>query len=237
MTKRNVAASVRARLLNHAREKTQDFSLVLTRFCLERLLYRISISDHADHFLLKGALLFDIWFDIPHRPTRDADFLGLGSSELPSIEETFREVCGINVQDGVVFQPETVRATEIRKEANYAGMRVLLQATLDGARCQIQADFDGETLGRAIQATFARRKSNLPAGPPLGLAREFLEDAQKQKQWQAFLRKNALETLSLEDIVNSLLDFLMPTAEAASSGNSFPFHWTAGGPWSSLSND
>ncbi|MFK0571951.1 nucleotidyl transferase AbiEii/AbiGii toxin family protein [Endozoicomonas sp.] len=81
MTRRNAAASVRARLLNHARKTKQDFSLVLTRFCLERLLYRISISDHADNFLLKGALLFDLWFDIPHRPTRDVDFLGIGSSE------------------------------------------------------------------------------------------------------------------------------------------------------------
>lgn len=308
MTKRNVAASVRARLLNHARETKQDFSLVLTRFCLERLLYRISISDHADHFLLKGALLLDLWFDVPYRPTRDADFLGFGSPELPSIEETFRAVCSIDVQDGVVFQSETVRATEIRKEANYAGVRVMLLATLDGARCQIQADigfgdavtpgpeevefpimltdfeapklhtyprytvvaekfealstlgmtnsrmkdyfdlwilaqhtdFDGETLSQAIQAiqaTFARRKSNLPAEPPLGLANEFVEDAQKQTQWQAFLRKNALDALSLEDIVNCLVDFLMPATEAASSGDSFPFQWTAGGPWSPGSGD
>jgi hypothetical protein len=71
MTTRNVAASVRARLLNHAREAKQDFNLVLTRFCLERLLYRISISDHANHFYLKGVLLFDLWFDVPHRPTRN----------------------------------------------------------------------------------------------------------------------------------------------------------------------
>ena len=140
MTKRNVAASVRARLLNHARSTKQDFSLVLTRFCLERLLYRISISNHADQFLLKGALLFDLWFDIPHRPTRDADFLGLGSSELPTIEKTFKEICSIDAQDGVAFQPQTVLATEIRKEANYSGVRVILLATLDGARYQIQAN-------------------------------------------------------------------------------------------------
>ena len=81
MNKTNVAASIRARLLNHARETKQDFNLVLTRFCLERLLYRLSISSHSDNFLLKGALLFDLWFDIPHRPTRDADFLGFGPNE------------------------------------------------------------------------------------------------------------------------------------------------------------
>lgn len=83
MNGRNLAASVRARLLNRARETRQDFNLILTRYALERLLYRLSISPHADQFLLKGALLFDLWFDVPHRPTRDADFLGLGLAELP----------------------------------------------------------------------------------------------------------------------------------------------------------
>lgn len=72
MNQRNIAASVRAQLLNRARETRQDFNLVLTRYALERLLYRLSISPHADQFVLKGALLFDLWFDIPHRPTRDA---------------------------------------------------------------------------------------------------------------------------------------------------------------------
>ncbi len=69
MSKRNMAASVRARLLNHSRATKQDFNLVLTRYALERLLYRISVSPHSNTFLLKGALLFDLWFDIPHRPT------------------------------------------------------------------------------------------------------------------------------------------------------------------------
>jgi predicted nucleotidyltransferase component of viral defense system len=137
---KSVAASVRARLLNRAREAQQDFNLVLTRFCLERLLYRISVSNHAEHFVLKGALLFDLWFDIPHRPTRDADFLGFGSAELPHLEGIFREICAIEAHDGVTFQASTVLAAEIRKEANYAGVRVTLLGLIDGARCQIQID-------------------------------------------------------------------------------------------------
>jgi hypothetical protein len=124
MNERNVAASVRARLLNRARETKQDFNLVLTRYAIERLLYRISISKHADQFLLKGALLFDLWFDIPHRPTRDADFLGFGSAELPHIEAVFREICTIETHDGVAFQPDTVHAAEIRKEAHLASPTV-----------------------------------------------------------------------------------------------------------------
>ena len=140
MSTRNLAASVRARLLNHAKATKQDFNLVLTRFCLERLLYRISVSNHANHFYLKGALLFDLWFDVPHRPTRDADFLGFGSSDLLSIKNTFKDICSIEEEDAVAFLPNTLQAAEIQKDANYAGVRVTILATLDGARCQIQAD-------------------------------------------------------------------------------------------------
>jgi len=140
MNERNVAASVRARLLNRAKETRQDPNLVLTRYAIERLLYRLSISPHADQFLLKGALLFDLWFDIPHRPTRDADFLGFGSAELPVIEHMFKDICSIERSDGVVFQSSSVHATEIRKDANYTGVRVTLIGKIDSARSQIQID-------------------------------------------------------------------------------------------------
>ncbi|MEX2488500.1 MAG: nucleotidyl transferase AbiEii/AbiGii toxin family protein [Pseudomonadales bacterium] len=140
MNERNVAASCRARLLNHARATNQDFNLVLTRYSLERLLYRLAISKHASHFLLKGALLFDLWFDVQHRPTRDADLLGFGSSELGSLEQTFKQICAIKVDDGVVFQADSVHAEEIRSDANYAGVRVTLVSTLDGARSHLQID-------------------------------------------------------------------------------------------------
>lgn len=68
MTAVNRAASIRARLLDRARADKSDFNVVLTRYSLERLLYRLSVSPWADQFLLKGALLFDLWFDQPHRP-------------------------------------------------------------------------------------------------------------------------------------------------------------------------
>lgn len=89
-SRRNVAASVRARLLNKARAEKLDFNLLLTRYALERALYRLSISEQRGQFLLKGALLFDIWFDVPHRPTHDADLLGFGSAEIPQLENLFR---------------------------------------------------------------------------------------------------------------------------------------------------
>ena len=140
MNGRNVAASVRAKLLNKARAEKRDFTLLLTRYALERLLYRLSISTHAGHFLLKGALLFDLWFDVPLRPTRDMDLFGFGLAEEPYLIAAFSDLCALDVDDGIRFDAQSIRAEEIRKEANYAGIRVTLLGWVDGARCPIQVD-------------------------------------------------------------------------------------------------
>jgi len=140
MSQRNVAASIRARLKQHADARQQDFNLTLTRYGLERLLYRLSISPHANSYLLKGALLFALWYDQPHRPTRDADLLGFGPDDIESAVLAFREICQIEVDDGMAFDPTSVKGTTIRKEAGYGGVRVDLLATLDGARIALQVD-------------------------------------------------------------------------------------------------
>ena len=137
---KNVGASVRARLLKRAKDNGSDYGLILTKYALERMLYRLSVSPWRDAFLLKGALLFDLWFDQPHRPTRDMDLLGFGSSEVDDVAAVFRNVCALACEDGITFDAKTVRATEIRKEASYAGVRVTLLGILDGARCAIQID-------------------------------------------------------------------------------------------------
>ena len=137
---RNLAASIRARLKQHADAAKQDFNLTLTHYGLERLLYRLSISAHAPNFLLKGALLFSLWYDLPHRPTRDADLLGFGPDDIDSAVTTFREICQIPVEDGIEFDPASVKGAVIRKEAGYGGVRVDLQAKLDGARIALQVD-------------------------------------------------------------------------------------------------
>ncbi len=137
---RNLAASVRARLKRHADATKQDFNLTLTHYGLERLLYRLSVSEHASNFLLKGALLFTLWYGIAHRPTRDADLLGFGPDDIDTAVTTFRKICQIPAEDGVVFDPDTVKGSIIRKEAGYGGVRIDLQATLDGARIALQVD-------------------------------------------------------------------------------------------------
>jgi hypothetical protein len=115
----NRAASIRARLKQHATASKQDFNLTLTQYGLERLLYRLSISEHAPNFLLKGALLFQLWYGESHRPTRDADLLGFGPDDVPTLIGVFRSVCGIAVHDGIVFEQKSVEGTEIRKEPEH----------------------------------------------------------------------------------------------------------------------
>ena len=136
----HLAASVRTRLLSKAKEDKQDFSLVLTRYGLERLLYRLSVSSNKDNFLLQGALLFDIWFDVPLRPTRDIDLLGFGLAEVSLVYAVFEEICSIECDDGIEFDIGSIKISEIRKEANYAGLRVTFVGKLDNARCPGQID-------------------------------------------------------------------------------------------------
>lgn len=134
------AASIRARLLALARKSGEDFNLVLNRYAIERFLYRISISRVRDAFVLKGATLFDLWFGVPHRATRDADFLGFGAEDAEALRRTLQELCSIEADDGLVFDPRSVVIEEIRENARYGGLRARLVAHLGSARCTAQID-------------------------------------------------------------------------------------------------
>jgi predicted nucleotidyltransferase component of viral defense system len=141
MSPRDVAASVRQRLLNLARERGEDFGLVLTHYALERVMYRLSVSDHREQFVLKGAMLFALWGGEPHRPTRDLDLLGRGTVDTGRLKQVFREVIGVEVEDdGLEFQAETVRGERIREDEEYEGVRVHLEARLAAARIKVQVD-------------------------------------------------------------------------------------------------
>lgn len=159
MTKHsNVAASVRQRLLNLAHERGEDFQQLLIRYALERLLFRLSQSPHASRFVLKGALLFRIWFDLQQRPTRDADFLGFGDAEPAQCAAVFRDIVAqaISIDDGLVFDTDSVQAAAIRKEAGYPGVRVSMKASLAGARIPLQCDigFGDAITPAAIQQAY-----------------------------------------------------------------------------------
>lgn len=269
---RNLAASIRARLKQHADERKQDFNLTLTQYGLERLLYRLSVSRHASSYLLKGALLFSLWYDQPHRPTRDADLLGFGPDDIDTAVSAFEEICQIAVEDGIAFDLASLKGSVIRKEAGYGGVRIDLQAKLESARIALQVDIgfgdavtpapesvsypvmlaelpaprlrsypkytvvaekfhaicllgmantrmkdyfdllillseddlDATQLHRAVGATFERRRMAMPASLPSGLSDAFAQDAAKQRQWIAFLKKNRLDALDLAEVVSLL---------------------------------
>jgi predicted nucleotidyltransferase component of viral defense system len=138
---RNIGASVRARLLDRARVERSDFQILLTRYALERLLYRLSVSAHRDRFILKGAMLFVTWVAAPFRPTRDLDLLGSGDNGAEAIAETFRVICAQPVaDDGVTFDVAALEAAPIREDLEYGGVRVRTTATIASARIPIQVD-------------------------------------------------------------------------------------------------
>ena len=137
---RNIGASVRQRLLNLAHARGQPMELLLTRYALERLLHRLSLSPHRERFVLKGAMLLATWFDEPHRATRDVDLLGFGDAAEDSLLGTFRKIMAVEVDDGVSFDLKGLRIEVIRREAEYGGRRLRTTAALAGARIPITVD-------------------------------------------------------------------------------------------------
>lgn len=163
--KADLAASIHARLSARAKTRGEIFQEVLTRYGIERFLYRLSLTPARDTLWLKGALLFDLWFDVPHRPTRDADFLGFGSADQDALKSVVRDACTIDVPDGMRYEPDSIRVREIREDTHYAGLRVTLTGTLKNARCPVQLDVgygDAVTPGPE-EAVYPTLLDDLPA--------------------------------------------------------------------------
>jgi len=280
---RNLPASIQARLLLVARERGEEFQRTLTTYAVERFLYRLSCLPTRDTLWLKGARLFDLWFDSPQRATADVDFLGFGASDIPAVREAIAAICRQEADDGVSFDPDTLTVEPIREEARYGGLRARLVGRLGAMRCPIQLDIgfgdavtpgpeeaayptllhdlpaprlkvypkatvmaekleavihlgmansrmkdffdlrvlvrDGDVndaeLARAIRATFERRGTRIPDNVPIGLADEFSQDPQKLAQWAAFLRRNRLPMIPLDEVIVEIREALLgPLREA-----------------------
>jgi len=138
---KNIAASVHQRLLNKAREASRPFNELLQHFAIERFIYRLSKSPHADRFVLKGALMFSAWTGSMSRPTMDIDLLGKIRNSLESIVAVVKDACEIKVEnDGIVFHKDTVSAARITEDADYKGIRVLVRGNLGSTRLFLQVD-------------------------------------------------------------------------------------------------
>ena len=170
---KNIGASVRARLLRISKEKGQNFELILTRYAIERLLFRLAQSPHADRFVLKGAMLLMTWFDEPFRATRDLDLLGYGDPAPEAVLGLFKEVLGVPAQDGVLFDADGARISRIREDNDYGGLRVRTTADIGGARIPVNVDVGfGDTTEPGAEALDYPVLLDMPPPRLRGYARE-----------------------------------------------------------------
>jgi predicted nucleotidyltransferase component of viral defense system len=132
---------VKGRLLDIYHARGGDFTLLLTQYGNERLLYRLSVSPYAERFVLKGALLFVLWSPRPHRATRDIDLLGSGDNSSAELMRVFQDVCTVKCpDDGLEFHPDTVQVSAIGRQEEYLGQRVQLVTSLGKANIPLQVD-------------------------------------------------------------------------------------------------
>ena len=302
--KRNnpLVSSVHQRLLNVSKKRVVDFNLVLVWYAAERLLYRLSNSEYARDFVLKGAMLYTAWTGRSFRPTKDLDLLGYGDVSAQRLTAIFQRICRMELEpDGLDFDPDSIEVTEIRQDQEYQGQSVRVLVYLGNARIRLQVDvgfgdvvtpealeieyptlldfpaphirvypretvvaekfqaivrlgmqnsrmkdfydlwmiakrfsFEGPVLVRAIEATFDRRNTQVPASAPVALSNEFSASPDKHIQWKAFLKRSGIDerTAILGEIIDELRAFLMSAALAAVDGKPFDQTWTNGGPWS-----
>lgn len=298
---RNVGASVRARLLHRSRETGEGFQLLLQRYGAERFLYRLGESVYRDRFVLKGAMLLAFWGEAHFRPTRDLDLAGYGSALPDDLRATLRDICVVPVvDDGIVFNAETLTIASIRTNDDYEALRARFEATLDGARIRMQIDigfgdavrpspidveypvmldaprprlraypretvvaeklhamvahgeqnsrykdfydlhvlaqhfdFDGESLGRAIGATFEQRQTPISEEPPVALTAPFYVHTGRAEQWARYRSRNNLAGTPSDfgTVGDRVRSFLAEPWDALSRRVEFTGKWPAGGPW------
>ncbi|WP_303703199.1 nucleotidyl transferase AbiEii/AbiGii toxin family protein [Brevundimonas naejangsanensis] len=159
-----MAKSVKDRLLNIARQEGRVFDVLLVRFALERLLYRLSVSQHRERFVLKGGMLVTVWVEDDNRVTRDADFLGHGDPDPERLAADFREIMAIESDDGLVFDLDALAATAIREEMEYGGTRLKTSAYLEKTRIPVTIDIGfGDAMADATQQLDYPTLLDLPA--------------------------------------------------------------------------
>lgn len=299
--KGNLGASISARLLNRARETSQDHQTLLTSYCLERFLYRLSVSDRRERFVLKGAMLLRLWSDQPYRATLDLDLLRRGDGAFDAIREDLRAIAATPVPpDAVSFDGEHISVEAIRAEDEYAGTRATLPARCGTARLNLQIDmglgdavwpapqtctyptlldfpapeilaypreavvaekleamvvlgdrnsrikdffdlhylasrftFDRRTLADAVQRTFERRGTPIPAEDPIGLTPAYWDNPSRPAQVRAFARRAGLTVPDkpAETFQRTLHAFLAPILLDLRTKRRNSGTWPAGGPW------
>ncbi len=164
-TIKDPAASVRARLLDHAKRHGDDYQRVLTRYAIERLLFRLSQTEASERYVLKGAMLFVTWPEHVYRPTGDLDLLGHGDPDPVAITELFTRICQVEApDDGIVFDPATLRVEPVREADKYQGVQLSLKGELARAVISVQVDigFGDHVYPPPTRQTFPSLLPDLP---------------------------------------------------------------------------
>jgi len=137
----NVSASVRQRLLNRSKADNRSFNELLQYYAMERFLYRLSLSDHAQHYILKGALMLRAWKSPEFRPTMDIDMLGKTGNEEENITAQIRDILAMEIEpDGLTFDSDSIQMERITEDADYEGIRVRFRGALGTTRISMQID-------------------------------------------------------------------------------------------------
>ena len=295
--KRNIAHSILIRLSNLRRERKEEYQTILTRFALERFLYRLQNSGYSKQFVLKGAFLFTLWTKQYYRPTKDIDFLADISNQPEEIRRIFKEICNVEVEpDGLVYDSGNISIEEIIEGTSYNGLRIRILAKLQNVRIPLQFDIsfgdvvypsikemeypslldfpkprirvyplesiisekaeamvdlgiqnsrmkdfydiyslirsfdiEGNSMQKAISATFERRKTGIPEDIPIALTDEFAYDKAKNEQWRQFVIKNGLSSLpeTLVVVIYEIRNFLLPIFTATLKHVDFKFKWSS----------
>ena len=171
---KNIAASIRQRLLNRARNDNRPFNELLQYYGMERFLYRLSLSPYAQQFILKGALMLRIWNAPESRPTMDIDMLGRTSNEEERIIAQINTILSTKViEDGLIFNADSIKAERITEDADYQGIRIRFTGTLETAKVHIQLDIGfGDIIYPQPEESILPTLLDLPAPKLLAYSRE-----------------------------------------------------------------
>lgn len=137
---KDIAASIRQRLLNRARSDNRPFDELLQYYAIERFLFRLSQSEHSTKFILKGALLLRTWGSTTDRPTKDIDLSGRTSNDISAIQAHITDVMNVDSKDGMIFDSKSIRMAQITEDAEYDGIRARFLGYLGTARINMQID-------------------------------------------------------------------------------------------------
>lgn len=246
--KKNMAASVRQRLLNRARADKRPFAELLQYYAMERFLFRLSQSEHARKFILKGALLLRTWGAAIARPTMDIDLSGRTSNDISAIRGQITDVIDIDLNDGLIFDSKSIRVERITEAADYNGIRVRFLGYLGTARINMQIDIG---FGDAVFPEPTVVKLSSVIGPDhftmLGYSRESaiaekvdtmvtlgLVNSRMKDFHHIWLLSRMSVTTAPSDfgsIMAQVQAFVEPVLQCILSSNPFDLTWKAPGPW------